>query len=158
METNPLQQLRDIHLPADPSWWPPAIGWWLLLLAAIAALIWAYRQARRAHRRRAPLRAALALLDNLKAAEQAGEISAEEYLQHGNAVLKRLLVRALGRTEYAELSGQAWLEALNKLADTNVFTDSASAVLGDARFARSPAVDVETLNEHLQLVVSKVRP
>ncbi|MBP6325901.1 MAG: DUF4381 domain-containing protein, partial [Dokdonella sp.] len=21
-------QLRDIHLPPDPSWWPPAPGWW----------------------------------------------------------------------------------------------------------------------------------
>ncbi len=158
METNPLQQLRDIHLPADPSWWPPAIGWWLLLLGLLAVIIWACRQALRAHRRRAPLRAALAVLENLKTAEQAGDISAEEYLHQGNAVLKRLLVRALGRSEYAELSGQAWLEALNKLADTNVFTDSASAVLGDARFSRSPAIDVETLNEHLRMVVAKVRP
>ena len=158
METNPLQQLRDIHLPADPSWWPPAIGWWLLLLGVVALLVWACRQALRAHRRRAPMRAALALLESLQAEHRAGRISAEQYLNQGNAVLKRLLVRALGRTEYADLSGQAWLEALNKLTETSVFTESASAVLGDARFGRSPAVDVDMLDEHLRLVVAKVRP
>ena len=112
---------------------------WLLLLALLALVIWACRQALRAHRRRAPMRAALTLVEKLQADHAAGEISAEEYLHQGNAVLERLLVRALGRTEYADLSGQAWLEALNKLTDTNVFTDSASAVLGDARFARSPS-------------------
>lgn len=47
--------LRDIHLPAAPSWWPPAPGWWLLaaivsLLVVIAA--WAWHRHRRAQRRR----------------------------------------------------------------------------------------------------------
>jgi hypothetical protein len=40
--------LRDIHLPANPSWWPPAPGWWLLaalaLLAVLAAFWWWRRQ------------------------------------------------------------------------------------------------------------------
>ena len=30
--------LRDIHLPADPAWWPPAPGWWLLLGPALLAI------------------------------------------------------------------------------------------------------------------------
>ena len=40
---NPLDQLADIHLPADPSWWPPAPGWWLaggLLLVALLLSCW----------------------------------------------------------------------------------------------------------------------
>ena len=48
--------LRDIHLPPEPSWWPPAPGWWvlaaLLLLAWLAAM-WLWRKRRRAlHQRR----------------------------------------------------------------------------------------------------------
>ena len=37
MQSDPLQQLRDVHLPPDPSWWPPAPGWWIL--AAVIAVI-----------------------------------------------------------------------------------------------------------------------
>lgn len=26
-----LSGLRDIHIPVEPSWWPPAIGWWMVV-------------------------------------------------------------------------------------------------------------------------------
>ena len=36
---NPELQLRDIHLPPEPSWWPPAPGWWLLAAILVAAIV-----------------------------------------------------------------------------------------------------------------------
>jgi len=45
--------LRDIHLPAEPSWWPPAPGWWVVagvLLAAVLVGLWWWQQRRRARR------------------------------------------------------------------------------------------------------------
>lgn len=42
--------LRDIHLPAEPSWWPPALGWWLLaviVLTLLAVAVWTWRRHRR---------------------------------------------------------------------------------------------------------------
>ncbi len=57
--------LRDIHLPRDPSWWPPAPGWWmlaLLLLAAGSISVWWWL---RRNRRRAIERAVLAEVDLL---------------------------------------------------------------------------------------------
>lgn len=47
---SPGLQLRDIHLPPQPSWWPPAPGWWVLaavLLALSLAGIWWWRRRRR---------------------------------------------------------------------------------------------------------------
>lgn len=60
--------LKDIHLPTDPSWWPPAPGWWLLsviilLLAAVA--VW------RLHKRHKQKQLAAWLNKQLHALEQA---------------------------------------------------------------------------------------
>ena len=42
------EQLRDIHLPEAVSWWPLAIGWWVLgFLAIIAIAVLAYIVLRR---------------------------------------------------------------------------------------------------------------
>lgn len=39
-----LEQLRDIHLPAQIGWWPLAPGWWglmaLALIVLVATLVW----------------------------------------------------------------------------------------------------------------------
>lgn len=32
-------KLRDIHLPAAPSWWPPAPGWWVLAALVLLGLV-----------------------------------------------------------------------------------------------------------------------
>ena len=35
-----LQQLRDVHVPDSVSWWPLAIGWWVIIgLVALIALL-----------------------------------------------------------------------------------------------------------------------
>ncbi len=39
--SDPLAQLRDIHLPEAISWWPLAPGWWVLGALIIAGLAYA---------------------------------------------------------------------------------------------------------------------
>ena len=41
---DPLAALRDIHLPAEPGWFPPAPGWWLAVLDVLALAALAVRR------------------------------------------------------------------------------------------------------------------
>jgi len=59
-------QLRDIHLPPPPDFWPPAPGWWLLVAILLALLAWALVIAWRRARLRQAQRRLLALLDELE--------------------------------------------------------------------------------------------
>ena len=39
MNSDPLAQLRDIHLPPPIEWWPPAPGWYVLALIVLGAVV-----------------------------------------------------------------------------------------------------------------------
>ena len=158
MESDPLQQLRDVHLPPDPGWWPPAPGWWLLAALALAVTVWLLARARAAYRRRAPLREAKQLLQGLLDDHARGSITDGDFLHQSNEILKRVLVRGYGHRQYAPLSGQSWLRALDDLSGTDQFTAGCGQVLGEARFSAQPQVDVKALNRELELLLSKVKP
>lgn len=102
----PELQLRDIHLPAEPSWWPPAPGWWLLALLLMVALIWLLRRLlrrQRAQRRRAALMAEFDAV--LHSADPRARVAA----------VSQLLRRAarLRDPAAAALQGEAWLRFLD---------------------------------------------
>ncbi|MFK5893762.1 MAG: DUF4381 domain-containing protein [Pseudomonadota bacterium] len=40
---NQLKALADIHLPDQISWWPPAPGWWLVLVGTVVLAYLAYK-------------------------------------------------------------------------------------------------------------------
>lgn len=99
-----LEQLRDIRLPAEPGWWPPAPGWWLLLalalflLAWLAQRLWRYWQSGR-YRRQA--------LQELQQLQDDGRNVAEL-----NALLKRTALTAFPDQPVAALSGPQWVAFL----------------------------------------------
>ncbi|MEM7003859.1 MAG: DUF4381 domain-containing protein [Pseudomonadota bacterium] len=158
MQSDPLQQLKDIHLPADPSWWPPAPGWWLLALLLTALLIWGIRKVYQAWQSGAPIRIARKLHAANTQAVQAGQLSAQEYAHQSNELLKRLLVRALGRTDLAQPAAQDWLEALDEISGSDSFTNGPGQALGPSRFQAHIEVDAEALDSAIQGLLQKVRP
>ena len=101
-------QLRDIHLPATPSWWPPQPGWWLISIALLAAGLWLLL------RRPAWKREALA---RLRLAEQdyAHSGDAARLLAEVSLLLRSCALRLKGRGQAAGLTGEAWLECLREL-------------------------------------------
>ncbi|MFC3607086.1 DUF4381 domain-containing protein [Stutzerimonas tarimensis] len=118
---DPLQQLAPPIAPPPVGAWPPAPGWWILLLMLplLGLLLWLLRRwfARRRPNDLAeatvdPLRQA-ALLELQQMSRPADGEPASLWLQQLNALLKRLC-----RTRYPEehphrLSGRAWLAFLD---------------------------------------------
>ena len=112
MNGDPLP-LRDLHLPEAVGWWPLAPGWWVLLGIAVGLCAWAALRAWQRWQRNAPRRFALRELTNCEKA----------YAQHGNpiqlaadlsALLRRGMLAYAPRREVAGLTGEAWLEWLDR--------------------------------------------
>ena len=34
-----IDGLRDLHLPMEPGWWPPAPGWWVIAVLMLLVLV-----------------------------------------------------------------------------------------------------------------------
>ena len=118
---DPLQELRDIHLPDPISWWPPAFGWWMVIVALVmmvSLILWA-----RSHRKRTrPRRVALAQLEQVKQqyAVQADDQWAITEVSH---LLRRYALVVFSRSKVAGLSGQSWLQFLDTTGHTNQFSE-----------------------------------
>ena len=128
--------LRGLHLPDAVGWWPLAPGWWLLgaLLAlgcGLLARAWLRRRAHAAARRKA-----------LRQLEE----SRSAYAYHGNPVtlgaevselLRRTMLAYAPRAEVAGLTGDAWLEWLDRDLDRPLFRKGAGRSLLDLPY-RNP--------------------
>ena len=158
MQSDPLQQLRMLHLPPEPTWWPPAIGWWLLLTVILILGSWVAFKVTRHYQAKRPIRHGKLLMKQLNEQFRAGLISEEHFVDESNQIIKRLLVPGLGKQQYAKLSGDQWLEALDSLSKTNHFTSGAGLVLGNERFRPNPKADPDKLNDEVQNLIRQIKP
>ncbi len=119
MMDDPLATLRPLHAPAPISWWPPALGWWLVLFTIIALLIVIYRY----WRRMAPQRAALRELELLNKTPDDHPVATL------NQLLKRYAMVCWPTNTVASLSGKAWLEFLDANGGNGEFTSGSGHIL-----------------------------
>ena len=139
---DPLSELRDIHLPLPPPLWPPAPGWWLLALVAIAALVFGVRFALAAWRRARPRRAAVRAIASLRRRYESGE-AAEVLTAELATLVRRAAMNRHPRAQVAGLTGHDWLEFLDN--DTRHFTEGVGRCLVTAPYARAQVVDLDSL-------------
>ena len=158
MQPNLLQQLRDIHLPADPLWWPPAPGWWLLALIGIGLLVWAGVRIREAYRRRQPLKLARRYYEEVYASFSRGEIDGPAYLQQTNELLKRLYIHGVGDDRARSANDANWLSYLDERSGGSAFTEGPGAQLGNQRFRPIPDADPDTLHPLVAELFRNSRP
>jgi len=145
--------LRDIHLPGPITWWPPAPGWWLML-ALFCGLILAIFLLRRwlIKRRKEPKRIARRELKKLQT----------EYQQHQNPqilvekisiLLRRLYLSCYPRAEVASLTGESWLQFLDKQLGNQQFTQGKGRCLIEAPYRKNVDIDVDTLVKLCQSII-----
>ena len=132
-----LSDLRDIHEPVAPGFWPPAPGWWVVFGIAVVALVLATLLAKRWLRHRARLRMPyIAAERHIRVAARqhaAGEIDTRALADRISDVLKRVLVRVEGWQRATTAAGDAWTQALKERFPQPELAALRKA-LGDARF------------------------
>ncbi len=106
--------LRDIHLPAEPGFWPLAPGWWILIALSLALTAWGLWRWRAARARRARLQAILAVLQQAED-RYAQSHDAHRLAQDLSDLLRRYVRHVRGDTTATSLSGQAWADYLTGL-------------------------------------------
>ncbi|MCG8669035.1 MAG: DUF4381 domain-containing protein [Pseudomonadales bacterium] len=141
--TDPLANLKDIHIPDPITGWPPAIGWWLLALIAIAAIVGVVIWLIKNHRKNAYRREALDQLAQLraKAAEQDSVTTATQL----SGLLKQVAITLFGRHHTAGLNGDAWLQFLDEKGKTDAFSQGEGRILGDDIYKPNIPIDVDSL-------------
>lgn len=101
-----LSGLKDIRLPEQPAFFPPAIGWWFVLFFLVVVffvfLFWYYKYYT------SPKQYALRLLRKI----MMQKISDIDILVDLGKLLKRVSLIVFPRSEVASLSGQEWADFL----------------------------------------------
>lgn len=141
--TDPLAQLRDIHLPAAIESWPPAPGWWgLTFLGTVAILgfiywLWGRWQANKY--RREAIKQLDRILDNY---DTDGDVTL--YLYDYQLLLKRVALTRYNRGLVANLTGEAWVAFLDKSSNSSEFTMGAGQALIDGNYVATHNVEIES--------------
>ena len=150
-----LEMLRDLHLPAAVSWWPPAPGWWLLLgIALLAYLGWRYSWYEKWFNRRhlpAPPSADVAALEEIARVRAVfvknGDV--HELVASLSILLRRVAMEFFSRDKVAALTGESWLKWLDGQVQSESFSAGVGRAFVDAPY-RNPtdvaaAVDGDAL-------------
>lgn len=129
-----LEQLRDIHLPPDISWWPLAPGWWVLagaaMIAALAIVGINYV------RRRTVRYRALHELNDLRRDEDLGAVSTAERIA---VLLKRIVLQRSATKALGIEHGSRWVERLTQ--DPGGMPAEIAGFLALAPYANAERID-----------------
>lgn len=153
--------LRDLHLPEAIGWWPPAPGWWLLAGVLLAALAWVLVRAWRRWRRERARRLALRELARLRREHRArpDPVALGARL---SVLLRRTMLAYGARGEVAGLTGERWLEWLDRGLEDRPFSAGPGRSLAELPYrapaSRGAAADVDGLLDAVRLRLATPLP
>lgn len=141
--------LRDVHFPTHISWWPFAPGWWIILavvLIAAGIIWWWYRRKRKIMA--SAVRAARIEFGYIRE-QYESDNDALSLVKELSILLRRLCVSIFPRTDSASLTGDRWLEFLDRPLPSSQFTSGPGRILVDAPYR--PHVAAEEIEPLLEL-------
>jgi len=135
--------LRDIHLPGAISWWPPAPGWWLLVVLVLVGLALYGVHYYRGRHKRVALRAVTRVRTAL---EQGAEPVA--CLQNVSTILRRFAMTSVAGAkdsvaalDVPGLIGERWLKYLDGRWERTEFSAGLGRQLLAAPYARPNSIE-----------------
>ncbi|PCI76251.1 MAG: hypothetical protein COB20_11185 [SAR86 cluster bacterium] len=145
-----LAQLADIHLPEPVSYWPPAIGWWILAASALVLLVILFRKFANSQRQQKICQYALAELqrcyDSYSQADPANiDQSKLDYVNQFNTVVRRVALVHYPQANAASLDGASWVDFIRQKGESSLMTDDIAAALQYGRFQSKCDVDVDAM-------------
>ncbi len=149
-----LDQLRGLELPPEPAIWPLAAGWWLLagLLLAALALWLLVRRLRRPSWKKSALREHRRITAEIPSA--GGRAAAVAEL---SVLMRRVALAVQGRSAAAALTDDAWLAALDGLANSTEYTNGPGRMLQRHPYMPLEKIDSASLDALLQLTEHTIR-
>ena len=147
-----LAELKDIHGVAEPGWWPPAPGWWVLATLALVALFFLLRRLVRqleAHRRRAWLQALAAVEGKWDPA-----VDPHPYLADLNRLFRAVAIKAFPDSGCGRLQGEEWVSFLRALSPEEPGTQCLGA-LAHGPYEPLPEFDAAALVEQARTWVQR---
>lgn len=139
--------LKDIHLPETIGWWPPAPGWWLVVILG-ALIVTAgptlFRTLRKRLTRHPACKQALRQIARLR---QQPIDDPQKTLAELSALIRRVAMTCHRREEVASLRGEDWLAFLDRNLPDAPFSQGPGRYLADAHYRpdTAGAVDLDSL-------------
>lgn len=107
---NPLAGLKPIHMPADPSWWPPAPGWWIVAAVVLAAVLALAFYLWRKYRWQQWQDSILAEVDKIITGQDQRSLQ----IAGLSGILRRTALHRYPHEQVASLHGRTWLDFLDQ--------------------------------------------
>jgi hypothetical protein len=137
----PIQDLpiRDIHFPQEISWFPPALGWWLLIIFVPIASYFLIAFIQRLFQKTA-IKDAKKLLKQLQNNESLTPLKKVCEL---SILLRRVAVNLDSESNIGGLTGRAWLDYLDGSLKDAPFKNGIGHFLANAPYQKELPPDVD---------------
>ena len=142
-----LGQLRDIQLPAEISWWPPAPGWWWVLAFIVAALIVVLVLVLRHRARTRFRREAIGEMEELYSAWNKNQ-KTDIYLMSASGILRQVAIHVCGRHDISAVTGDEWIGRLAQMS-TRPVPSSLNAALTTLAYQRDPRTNIDQAHQDI---------